>query len=178
MVFRLAKTFTDPGSSQAGFPSPGSGAQTTGKGTPAPRFVARTPVRPTAGVRSWLVPSRTQRGFPAPGAAGQGRPPGWTTNEVPFGGAYQNYTKPYDRGAAAYVPNFGSVHYNPIGAGIFAPYRPRAYYNQPGQYANGMIFWTSQAIPTSINLQGLTDPAALAQILDSVQIQSVVRTTG
>jgi len=84
----------------------------------------------------------------------------------------------YDRGAAAVVQNYGKVLENPIGAGIVALSRPQASYGGAAQYDYGALWWTSQAIPTSINLQGLTDPEALNEILGSVAVQAVVRTTG
>lgn len=88
------------------------------------------------------------------------------------------YTPYYDRGAAAYVPNYGKVLFNPIGAGIVAQYRPQASYGKAAQYANGALWWSSQAIPTTVNLQGLTDPRTLAAMLGPIKIQGVVRTTG
>jgi hypothetical protein len=94
-----------------------------------------------------------------------------------FGGVYQHETPYYSRGAPAYVPNFGYVLTNPIGAGVVARYRTQASYGPAAQYANGAIWWTSQVVPTSINLQGLTNPDELAQLLDSVTVQAVVRTT-
>lgn len=95
-----------------------------------------------------------------------------------FGGVDYHYTPYYDRGAAAYVPITGKLLYNPIGAGIVVNHRPQASYGPAGQYADGAIWWASQAIPTSVNLQGLTSPDELANLLDDIQIQAVVRTTG
>lgn len=182
MVFKLSRTFSDAATSQQGFPSPGDGAQTTGPGKPPPAFVPRIPTRPTKGFASWLFPSKPQdaaRGYPAPDDESQRRPYGSMPNEPPmFGGVFQHETPYYDRGAAAFVPNFGKVLYNPIGAGIVAKYRPQASYGGAAQYANGALWWTSQAIPTSINLQGLTSPEELADLLNNVEIEAVVRTTG
>jgi hypothetical protein len=84
----------------------------------------------------------------------------------------------YDRGAAATVQNFGKLLFNPIGAGIVAQSRPYASYGGAAQYADGALWWTSQVVPTTINLQGLTDPEALNEILGSTLVQAVVRTTG
>lgn len=182
MVFQLARTFSNPGGSQSGQPAIGAGAQTSGKhkpASPSPPWDAR---RPTQGRRSWLLPYKSaseQRGFPAPLNGKQKRPPGSMSNVPPiFGGVYQHETPYYDRGAAAFVPNFGYVLTNPIGAGVVARYRTQASYGPAGQYDNGAIWWTSQVVPTSINLQGLTDPEELASILDMTTIQAVVRTTG
>jgi len=181
MVFKLAYTFTDPGSSQTGQPPIGSGAQIVADASQPPKLVPWNNSRPTKGFFSFLFPERganAQRGMPSPLAVNQRRPPGSMPQKPPvFGGVYQHYTPYYDRGAAAYVPNFGRVLYNPIGAGIVALNRPRAYYAQPGQYANGAIWWTSQAIPTSINSQSLVTPQELSALLSGLQIEAVVRTT-
>src|SRR5580704_19637845 len=32
-------------------------------------------------------------------------------------------SRPYSRGADAHAPKFGTLNYNPIGAGVYAPYR-------------------------------------------------------
>lgn len=186
MVFKTSATWDNPAMSQSGFPTPGAGAQTTGDatiaGAPAAPM-AWEPQRSTQGIRSWLFgsrePGQSQSGFPAPGGPGQGRPAGSMPNDPPiFGGVYQHETPYYDRGAAAYVPNFGKVLTNPIGAGVVAQHRPQASYGRAAQYENGALWWTSQVIPTSINLQGLTSPDVLAAILSQEEIYAVVRTTG
>ena len=182
MVFKLARTFEDAATSQQGFPSPGDGAQTTGQASPPPGFVPRIPLYPIQGSPTWNDPAQPEnaaRGFPAPDSPNQRRPRGLMSAIVEmFGGVYQHETPYYDRGAAAFVPNFGKLLYNPIGAGVVAKYRPQASYGGAAQYANGALWWTSQAIPTSINLQGLTTPDELNDILNSVEVQAVVRTTG
>lgn len=185
-MFKVAQTFNNPtqgANPQRGFPSPGAGDQTIGN--PVLQIGNDgdyAPSRPTKGFFSWLFPSKPaseQRGYPGPYDPLQMRPPGSMPNKPPvFGGVYQKWTPYYDRGAAAYVPNFGKVLTNPIGAGVVANHRPQASYGNAGQYANGAIFWTNQVIPTSINLQGLTDPESLLAILSTLEVQAVVRTTG
>lgn len=182
MVFQVSRTFDNPSQgTQSGQPGIGAGAQTTGPASqPRSAAVPWDPMRPIKGLFSWMMPSRDgQRGFPSPEAPDQSRPPGSMPNVPPiFGGVYQNYTPYYDRGAAAFVPNFGFLLTNPIGAGVVALQRPQASYGPAGQYFNGAIWWTSQAIPTSVNLQGLTNPEVLASILSTNELQAVVRTTG
>lgn len=181
-MFKLATTFTAPSTSQSGMPPIGAGAQTTGPATPQKRGTPWFSGRPIQGLRSWLNPSNpesSQRGTPTPQNNGQKRPPGSMPNVPPlFGGVAFVETPYFSRGAEAYVPNTGKVLTNPIGGGVVAKYRPQASYGPAAQYADGAIWWSSQVIPTSIDLQGLTDPAALAAILDPLQIQAVVRTTG
>lgn len=191
-MFKLSNTWANPqAGGQQGFPAPGAGAQTTGP-TLVPRHLGATewtPERPTKGKRTFFgartasPPAATvagQQGFPAVESDPQRRPPGSMPNVPPLqpAQAIMVWTPYYDRGADAYVPNYGKVLYNPIGAGVVALYRPQASYGPAGQYINDAIWWTSQAIPTSVNLQGLTDPFGLAEILDDIEVQAVVRTTG
>jgi len=185
-MFRPANTFTDPASgsnAQRGYPEVGAGQQTTGD--PRTYNGAQTPIaplRPTKGMRSWFKPAsgeNAQRGYPAPGDGAQIRPNGSMPNVVvPYGMPIPVETPYYDRGAAAYVQNFGKVLVNPIGAGIVALNRPQASYGGAAQYDDAALWWTSQVVPTSINLQGLTDPEALNEILGETLVQAVVRTTG
>lgn len=181
-MFRPARTFDDPGSSQSGFPAPGSGAQTTGTSVPQPLEEWGLPVHPTEGYDSWLdveSDGSAQRGFPSPLSFLQRRPKNSMPNKPPvFGGVGYNVTPDMDRGASAFVPITGKVLYNPIGAGVVVTNRPQASYGPAGQYLDGAIWWTSQMIPTSVNLHGLTSPEELAALLDNIEIQAVVRTTG
>lgn len=182
MVFQLSRTFTSPGSSQSGMAPIGAGAQQSGPAKPLSMASIWAALRPTKGRRTFTDPTspeNAQRGFPSPYGAGQSRPLGDMPNNPPaWGGVYQHEMPYYDRGAAAFVPNFGKVLYNPIGAGIVALQRPQASYGPAASYEDGSLWWTSQAIPTSIGLQGLTDPDTLAALLSETQIQAVVRTTG
>ena len=176
MVFKLARTWSDPAANQQGFPAPGSGRQTVGDYTPPPPPVPWQSDYPTQGTRSWGRPADRQRGMPSPQNKAQARPKGSMPNKPPiFGGVIMVETPYYDRGAAAYVPNFGYTLTNPIGAGVVALHRPQASYGLSGQYLNGSIWWTSQIIPTSVSLQGLTSPKVLEALLGTLRVQGVVR---
>lgn len=177
-MFKVARTYDNPtqgANAQRGFPSPGAGAQTTGDFAPQPPDVDWMPERPTQGRRTfWDILS--QRGFASPENPLQRRPPGSMPNVPPVSGlpswaptARQSY------GAEGIAPQYGKVLTNPIGAGVVAPYRPQASYGGSAAYYNGVIWWTSQAIPTSVNLQGLTDPNVLAAVLGPVNVQAAVR---
>lgn len=179
-MFMPRRTFTNPGRSQAGFPSPGSGAQRTG----APAQPPSLPVEPVSalppkGFASWLFPTApadAQRGSPSPEAPDQRRPKGSMPNVPPvFGGVGYIETPYYDRGAAAFVPQTGKVLYNPIGAGIYAQFRPQSSYGPAGEYQNGSIWWTSQTVPTTVGLTGLTSPEVLQALLGRVNVQAAVR---
>lgn len=184
-MWQLSNTWDDPtslASQQRGFPSPGSGDQFTGAEGYNPAPVEREPVRPTKGLLSWLFPGSSrsgQQGFASPENADQQRPKGSMPNAPPiYGTNIEVWTPYYDRGADAFVQNYGKVLTNPIGAGIVALHRPMASYGQSATYENGAIWWTSQVIPTTINLQGLTDPEALSEIVGSINVEAMVRTTG
>lgn len=184
-MFKLARTFNDPSSgpnAQRGYPAPGAGEQTVGDWSPPQPQASWESARPTKGARSWFRPGGAtggQQGFAPPEDGGQRRPPSSMPNRPPqYGGNIEVWTPYFSRGAAAYVQNYGKVLTNPIGAGVVAMHRPQASYGPAAQYANGAIWWTSQAIPTSVNLQGLTDPAALAAYLGPINVQAVIRTTG
>ena len=182
MVFRIAQTFYDPQDSQSGFAEPGAGAQTTGD----PSFVSLpqpaiepTPERPTKGIFSWLFPANprgAQAGQPEPLSALQHRPPGSMPANPPlYGGVGYNYTPEYSRGAGAYVPITGKVLTNPIGAGVVAMQRPQASYGPAGKYVDGAIWWTSQDIPTSVDLTGLLSAEQIAELVGQMNVQAMVR---
>lgn len=183
MVFRPARTFNKPGQSQSGQPAIGAGAQTTGPYTAQPPLSPWQPVHPTKGRRSWTHPfgprGLFQRGQPSPGNAAQRRPTAgsYAMNNVPpiFGGRIPVETPYFSRGTAAIVNNYGKVLYDPIGAGVVAMHRPQASYGVPGQFIDSQIFWANQVIPTSVNLQGLTDPEALAEVLGEFNVYAAVR---
>lgn len=183
-MFKLSNTFANPShgaNAQRGFPAPGAGAQTTGDPSMPPGMgypMSYAPARPTKGRRTWLdALAGIQRGFPAPLGGGQARGPGMA-DQTPWGLPLPVETPYYSRGAAAVVNNFGKVLENPIGAGVVVQNRTHASYGVSGQYTNGAIFWSSQTIPTTVNLQGLSDPAALAAVIDPIYIQAMVRTSG
>lgn len=203
MVFRPSATFNKPSGPtgvQQGFAPIGAGqqyaqevAQGYHTGLDATTYlydptldyappVEWTPKRPEKGTRTWGRPSgaqSTQRGFPTPEAPAQRRPPGSLDAFAPaYGGNMPVWTPYYDRGAAAWVQNYGKVLYNPVGAGVVALDRPQASYGESGQYIDGAIWWTSQVIPTTIAPQSLTDPQELSALLSNIEVQAVYRTTG
>lgn len=192
-MFKVSRTFDNPAASQSGFATPGAGAQDANNsewGNPWADLMAEgaecgscaadyEPERPTKGIFSWLFPTSPaskQRGFAEPQNALEHRPPGSMPNVPPINGEVgYNWTPYYSRGAAAYVPITGKVLTNPIGAGVVALHRPQASYGPGGEYVDHQIWWTSQAIPTSVNLQGLTNPDELAALLGQINVQAAVR---
>jgi hypothetical protein len=185
-MFKVARTFKNPaqgGNVARGFPAPGSGDQTVGPYTPPPQEGAWASDRPIHGLYTYDEPSDGvfAQGYPAPLSPSQQYPAGSMNNcgvAVPFGTNIQVETPYFSRGAAAYVQNYGKVFTNPIGAGVVALHRPQAFYGGSGNYEAGTIYWVSQAIPTTVNLQGLVDPAALSAVLGDTYVQAAVRVNG
>jgi hypothetical protein len=185
-MFKLARTFDDPGSrvnSNRGFPAPGSGAQQTGDYTLSSIYMgdqSQEPVRPTKGRRALFTPAQaSQRGAPPPNAPDMRRPAGsFDQNPAgyqPDGLNHPHYTREFSRGAPGVVQEYGKVLVNPIGSGVVVRHRPQASYGPAAQYVNGSIWWTTQAVPTSVNLQGLTDPRVLEQVLGPIMVQAAIR---
>lgn len=88
---------------------------------------------------SWM-----KRMFRGPNTVAQGAPV-WLTSQ------------PYSRGAAAHAPHFGLLMSNPIGAGVYAPYRLPTIAGPGARYMYAAIWFDVQAIPTSIRM-GRTIP--------------------
>lgn len=186
MVFKLARTYgdpTQPQNAQRGYPAPGAGAQISGGPLLAPGSnvpVAQETVRPTKGMLSWFRPTSPQslqRGLPAPEDAAQQRPVGSMPARVIQGGRpLVTETPYYDRGAAAFVQNFGLTQVNPIGAGIQVNDRVQASYGPSTVYENGRIFFSPQTIPTSVPSSPLTETSDLARMFGPIDIQALVRT--
>lgn len=182
MVFQVAQTFYDPQDSQSGFAEPGAGGQTTGDPSFISALSASLPAEPerwVKGLFSWLMPwspRSGQTGMPEPENALQHRPPGDMPNEPPiYGEVGYNWTPEYSRGAAAYVPITGKVLTNPIGAGVVAMQRPQASYGPAGQYVDHSIWWTSQAVPTTVDLNGLLSAQEVEALVGNMNVQAMVR---
>lgn len=181
-MFKVERTFYDPASSQSGFAEIGAGAQESGEPTwnafvEAP--IEAAPERPTKGIFSWLFPASPralQAGQPEPENALQYRAPGSMPNVPVIDGIVDYIVSPeFSRGAGRYVPQTGKVLTNPIGAGIPALQRPQASYGPSGEYVDGTIFWTSQAVPTSVDLTGLLGPDQVQALVGNMNVQAMVR---
>jgi hypothetical protein len=61
-------------------------------------------------------------------------------------------SRPYSRGAEAHAPKFGQISWNPIGAGVVAPYRIPSIAGPGARYVFGAIWFDVQSIGTSINI--------------------------
>ena len=91
-----------------------------------------------------------QRGRPVPFSWWQRRNVAQTPT-VPFAGPVYHTSRPYSRGAEAHAPVFGQLAYNPIGAGIYAPYKLPPMAGPGARYMAAAIWFDVQTIGTSIN---------------------------
>ena len=87
-------------------------------------------------------------------------------------------SRPYDRGAGAFSPKFGVLNINPIGAGVYAPYKLPPIAGPGARYALGAIWFDVQTIPTSINAQATMSMESLDALLATSSVSAMYATTG
>jgi hypothetical protein len=87
-------------------------------------------------------------------------------------------SRPYDRGAGAFSPKFGSISYNPIGAGIYAAYKLPVIAGPAARYQFGAIFFDVQAVPTSVHMSPSMSSESLAALLAISHVGPSYATTG
>lgn len=87
-------------------------------------------------------------------------------------------SRPWDRGAGAYSPRFGVLSYNPIGAGIYAPYKLPVIAGPGGRYEFGAIWWGVQVVPTSILLNPTIPVETMDALIASSRVGGTILTTG
>src|ERR1700744_2685831 len=100
------------------------------KAVSAPPSVVATKPVPSDVRNTFLMattPMGTARGHPTPMSGNQRRDVPFKPVDM-FGGVIMAMPRRNDLGAAGYVPRFGKVLVNPIGAGIQAKYRTLPYY--------------------------------------------------
>lgn len=87
-------------------------------------------------------------------------------------------SRPYDRGAGAYAPQFGILPYNPIGAGIYNPYKLPVIAGPGARYQFGAIWFDVQTVPTSINLDPTVPVESINALIAASYVGPSYRTTG
>lgn len=88
------------------------------------------------------------------------------------------HSRGYDRGAGAFSPKFGVLPVNPIGAGVYAPYRIPTIAGPGARYEFGAIFFDVQAVPTSIHLSPSMSMESLNALLAISHVAAMYPTTG
>lgn len=88
-------------------------------------------------------------------------------------------SRPYDRGAGAFSPKFGHLNINPIGAGIYAPWKLPVIAGPGARYSFGAIWFEAQTSPagSSMDIAPTISAEALAGLM-SAPIAAEYQTTG
>ena len=94
------------------------------------------------------------------------------------GGPFWLQSRPYNRGAAAFAPKFGTIPVNPIGAGIYAPHKLPPLGGPGARYAAGAIFFGVQAIPTTIRMAPTMPQESVNALLATSYVAAMYATTG
>lgn len=152
---------------------------------PGPTSVPGTPPNAQGNVvRAWMDtaeqgvnPHAAERGQPVPLSWWQKiRLPRKPTVPQPVPIWLQSRT--YDRGAAAYAPHFGSIPTNPIGAGVFAPYRLPTIAGPGARYNFGAIWFAVQVIPTSMRIDGTIPIETVNALIAESRVGGTYLTSG
>ena len=87
-------------------------------------------------------------------------------------------SRPYSRGAGAHAPQFGSLAYNPIGAGVPSPYRLPTIAGPGARYQLGAIWFDVQTIPTSMAPSPTMSMDSVNALLQTSSVAAMYATTG
>lgn len=87
-------------------------------------------------------------------------------------------SRPYDRGAGAYSPKFGVLNINPIGAGIYAPYKLPVIAGPGARYQMAAIWFDVQSVPTSVQASPTMSMESLNALIATSSVAAMYPTTG
>jgi hypothetical protein len=118
-------------------------------------------MRGTGGALAWWQ----QRQVPGPPTIPQGQP-------------FWMQSRPYSRGAGAFAPKFGHIPINPIGAGIYSPYKLPVIAGPGARYQYAAIWFDVQTIPTSIQMNPTVPIETINALLATSSVAAMYQTTG
>lgn len=136
---------------------------------------------------NWVDWAGSEQMGVSPQAAMRGHPPAlsWWMQRTgprvatpPQGTPVWLQSRPYDRGAAAYAPKFGTIPVNPIGAGIYAPYKLPVIAGPGARYQFGAIWFDVQSIPTTMRFNPTVPVETVNALLASSHVGPSYLTTG
>lgn len=87
-------------------------------------------------------------------------------------------SRPYDRGAAAFSPKFGTLPISPIGAGIYSPYKLPVIAGPGAKYTFGAIWFDTQVIPTSVMMNPTYPVETINALIATSHVGPSYLTTG
>jgi hypothetical protein len=124
-----------------------------------------------------VAPQAAQRGQPAPFSWWMQRiVPRVPTPMQPLPVWLQS--RPYDRGAGAFSPKFGTLPISPIGAGVYNPYKLPVIAGPGAQYQFGAIWFDVQAVPTGIRMNPTYPVETINALLATSHVGGMYPTTG
>jgi hypothetical protein len=94
------------------------------------------------------------------------------------GAPFYLHSRPYDRGAGAFAPKFGTLNINPIGAGIYAPYKLPVSGGPAARYQMAAIWFDVQSIPTSVQASPTMSMESLNALIATSHVAAMYTTTG
>ena len=97
---------------------------------------------------------------------------------VAQGGPVYLTSRPYSRGADAHAPKFGIIPVNPIGAGVYAPFRIPTIAGPGARYEFAAIWFNVQSIPTTININPTIPIETVDALIASSYVGGMYVTTG
>lgn len=127
----------------------------------------------TAGIAQGQV-MRGTPGFAAPYQRRQIAGPGTAIKGTPV----YLHSRPYSRGAGAFSPKFGVLNINPIGAGVYAPFKLPVIAGPGARYEFGAIWFAPQTIPTTVHMSPTMSAESLNALLSTSQVSAMYATTG
>jgi hypothetical protein len=94
------------------------------------------------------------------------------------GAPFWLHSRGFSRGAGAYSPKFGILPTNPIGAGIYAPYKLPVIAGPGARYQFGAIWFDVQTIPTTIRMSPTMPAESVTALLATSSVAAMYPTTG
>jgi hypothetical protein len=97
---------------------------------------------------------------------------------IPQGQPMWLQSRPYSRGAGAFSPKFGNLPINPIGAGVYAPYKLPVIAGPGARYTFGAIWFDVQAIGTSLQINPTLPIETVNALIATSSVGGSYLTTG
>jgi hypothetical protein len=88
------------------------------------------------------------------------------------------HSRPFSRGAGAFAPKFGVLNINPIGAGIYAPYKLPVSGGPAARYQMAAIWFDVQTVPTSVQASPTMTIQSLDALIRTSRVAAMYATTG
>jgi hypothetical protein len=135
----------------------------------------------------WLSLGPNETGGIQQGAVMRGHPGALSASQrrqivgaqtVAQGQPFYIQSRPYDRGAGAFSPKFGVLNINPIGAGIYAPYKLPVSGGPAARYQMGAIWFDVQTVPTSVQASPTMSMESLNALIGGSHVAAMYATTG